>query len=189
MTTPSEGTPTEGAPATPAEPAAAPAAPAAPAAAAPAEPAAPAEYKFAAPEGVTYDTALVEQITSIAKENKLTVEAAQKLLDHQHSLIAAQQKTLDETVAGWKQALATDAEVGGDKLEQSRATANKVIALGPKELPELLESSGMINHPVVFKFLHTVGKMLSEDSFVKSGAQPNSGAGRSLAKVLYPNNA
>lgn len=189
MTTPSEGTPTEGTPATPAEPAAAPAAPAAPAAAAPAEPAAPVEYKFAAPEGVTYDTKLVEQITEIAKESKLTVEAAQKLLDHQHSLATVQQKAIDDTVAGWKQTLAADAEVGGDKLEQSRATANKVIALGPKELPELLESSGMIHHPVVFKFLHTVGKMLSEDRFVQAGAQPGASAGKSLAKVLYPNNA
>ena len=189
MTTPSEGTPTDGTPAAPVAPAAAPAAPAAPAAAAPAEPAAPVEYKFAAPEGVTYDATLVEKVTEIAKESKLPVEAAQKLLDHQHSLLSAQQKALDDTVAGWKADLAADPEVGGAKLEESRATVNKAISLGSKELAELLESSGMVSHPVVFKFLHTVGKALSEDRFVQAREQPGAQAGRSLAKVLYPNHA
>lgn len=188
MTTPNEGTPN---PAAPAEGTGAPAAPGTPAV--PID--TPIEYAFKAPEGVTYDTSMVEQVTAFAKELKMPLEAAQKLIDSQHALVngartavtEAQAKALADTTAAWKKALQDDPEFGGDKLPEHRAIVNKAVSLGDAELVNVLESSGMINHPVVFKFLHSIGQKLSEDRFVKPGAQP--GATRNVAKVLYPNNA
>ena len=147
----------------------------------------PVEYKFAAPEGQTYDDKIVATVTEFAKENKLTVTAAQKLLDTQHGLLAAQSKALADTVAGWKTQLASDPKLGGEHLDANRAIVNKAIALGSPEFAKVLEDSGMVNHPEVFGFLSTVGKALSEDRFVAAGAQPGS-AGKTLAKSLYPNN-
>jgi hypothetical protein len=146
------------------------------------------EYVFVAPEGQTYDDKIVTTVTEFAKENKLTATAAQKLLDTQHDLLAAQSKALADTVAEWKTKLAADPKLGGEHLDANRAVANKTIALGTPELAKLLEDSGMIHHPEVFGFLHNVGKMLSEDRFVAAGNQPGS-AGKTLAKSLYPNNS
>lgn len=149
---------------------------------------APVEYKFTAPDGETYDTSLVTSVAEIAKALKLPLDAAQKLVDNQHGLANASKKALTATVDGWKAELAADPVLGGDKFAENRAVANKAIALGGEELATLLEESGMVNHPKVFKWLHTIGTTLSEDRFVKAGGQPNATAGKSTANVLYPNN-
>lgn len=170
--TPAAGAPTEGTPA-----------------GTPAGVEAPVEYEFVAPTGETLDTSMVATVAEIAKELKLPLEAAQKLVNSQHTLATAHQKTITATVDGWKAELAADPVLGGDKLPEHRAIANKAISLGGTELASLLEQSGMVHHPQVFKWLYAIGKTLSEDRFVAAGGQPTAVAGKPAANVLYPNNA
>lgn len=153
-----------------APPAAAPAAaPAAQApAAAPAPAAAEVAYEFKAPEGMELDKDAVGAFTTIAKDLKLAPEAAQKVVD---IAVGMQQRAVEAhtaQVAKWADEVKADKELGGDKLPQTLATAQKAMALGPPELKQLLNDSGLGNHPAVVRFMHTVGKALSEDRFVPS---------------------
>lgn len=152
-----------------APPAAAPAAaPAAQAPAAAPAPAAEVAYEFKAPDGMELDKDAVGAFTTIAKDLKLAPDAAQKVVD---IAVGMQQRAVEahtKQVAEWADQVKADKELGGDKLAQTLATAQKALALGPPELKQLLNDSGLGNHPAVVRFMHTVGKALSEDRFVPS---------------------
>lgn len=154
-----------------APPAAAPAA--APAAQAPA--AAEVAYEFKAPDGVELDKDATTAFTAIAKDLKLAPDAAQKVVD---IAVGMQQRAVEahtKQVAEWADQVKADKELGGDKLPQTLATAQKAMALGPPELKQLLNDSGLGNHPAMVRFMHAVGKALSEDRFVPStGGAPSS---------------
>jgi hypothetical protein len=112
--------------------------------------------------------------TALAKEMKLAPEAAQKVVD-----IAAgmQQRAVEAhtaQVAKWADETKADKELGGDKLPQTLAVAAKALALGPPELKQLLNDSGLGNHPAVVKWAHAIGKALGEDRFVSSGGAASS---------------
>jgi hypothetical protein len=148
---------------------------------------APAEYAFTAPEGVELDADQTAQFTAIAKELKLPAEAAQKIVDLATKAEVARVAAFTATVQGWAAEVKADPVLGGDKLEESLAVAKRAIDLGPPELKTLLQSTGMGNHPAVFKWAHAVGKALSPDKFVQGGNAP--AGNKSAEHVLYPNNA
>lgn len=142
-------------------------------------------YDFKTPEGVQLDQTSVDELKAIAKEHKLPVDAAQKVLDIAIRREQANREHHIATVKGWAESVKADKELGGDKLDATLATAKKAIDLGPPELKELLNASGFGNHPAVVKWAYAVGKALSEDSFVagnKGGDKPTSTASR-----LFPN--
>lgn len=87
-------------------------------------------------------------------------------------------------VGEWAETVKADKELGGDKLDQTLATAKKAIDLGPPELKEMLNVTGLGNHPAVVKWAYTIGKALSEDRFVtgKAGEKP-----ATVASTLFPN--
>lgn len=122
--------------------------------------------------------------TAIAKDLKLAPDAAQKVVD---IAVGMQQRAVEAhhaQVAKWADETKADKELGGDKLAQTLATAQKALALGPPELKQLLNDSGLGNHPAVVRFMHTVGKALSEDKFMPSGRAL--AATGDMASRLYP---
>ena len=70
------------------------------------------------------------------------------------------------------------------QLGENLAIARKAIDLGPPELKELLNSSGLGNHPEVVKLAYKVGKAISEDRFVTGSPK---GPSNDPAKKLFPN--
>jgi hypothetical protein len=140
-------------------------------------------YEFKAPEGVNLDKARLDEFTAVAKELKLPADAAQKVVDLAIKAETARAEAHAQQVSEWAEAVKADKELGGDKLTESVATAMKAIDLGPPELKELLNASGLGNHPAVFKWAHAVGKALSEDTF-KAGAQAPAGP-VDVAQRLY----
>ena len=128
------------------------------------------KYEFKLPEGMELDAALAAEFTTIAKDLKLTPEAAQKLVDLRSAAEAKRAELHKTTIAKWADDVKADKELGGDKLAESTATAKKAIALGGPELTALLNESGLGNHPVIFKWAHAIGKAMSEDSKVITGS-------------------
>lgn len=150
-------------------------------------PAAPESYEFKMPDGVELDGKAAEEFTSIAKELKLSQADAQRIADVAVKMQQKQAEAHVEMVKGWVSQCNTDKEFGGDNLQQNLAVARKAIdAFGTPALRELLNSSGLGNHPEVVRFAFKAGKAISEDSFVPSGTRvPTPDA--SLEKRLYPN--
>lgn len=141
------------------------------------------KYEFKMPDGVDADEKTLTEFTKFAKELKLSPENAQKLVDLRSAAVVAAKEQHTATVKGWADEVKADKELGGDKLADTLAIAKKAIDLGPPELKELLETSGMGNHPAVVKWAHTVGKALSEDTFKNGTNAPVES--RSTASVLY----
>ena len=143
---------------------------------------------FTMPEGMEADEALIEGISPVLKELDLSQEKAQKLIDAYNTKvqadIAADQKASAEMVTGWKNDLMNDAEFGGTKFAENAAIANKAVKeFGTPALVEMLQATGISNHPEMVKFAYKIGALISEDGFSKGAA--DKGAVKSDAITLY----
>lgn len=156
------------------------------AAPAPPQPTAEPDYQFEMPEGIELDKSGVDEFTTIAKELKLPADAAKKLVDLEVKRVQAQQQAHSALVESWAEQVKAGKDLGGEKLQENLAVARKAIdAFGSPELKELLNSTGLGNHPEVVKLAFKIGKAISEDGFVRG--QPKSAANESdLAKSLFP---
>jgi hypothetical protein len=181
------GEPTTTAPiATPADGTAAPATTGAPGAQdeKPAEPAVPESYDLNMPEGVELDKAAADEFTTIAKELKLDNAAAQKLADVGAKMAQRQAQAHAKLVETWTEQVKTDKEIGGDQLEQNLGIARKALEqFGTPELKDVLNSTGLGNHPAFVKAFLKIGKAISEDGFVKGAPK---GADIDPARKLFP---
>lgn len=131
------------------------------------EPVVPESYEFAMPEGVQLDKAAADEFTAIAKELKLDQATAQKVADVGAKMAQRQAEAHANLVESWVEQVKTDKEIGGDKLNENLAVARKALdSFGSPELRELLNSTGVGNHPAVIKAFYKMGKAVSEDRMV-----------------------
>lgn len=144
---------------------------------------APERYDFKAGEGVSYDTAVIDAYSEVAKELNLSQDNAQKVLDKMAPVIAARQsEQLAALHTDWANSSKADKEFGGEKLNESLGTAKKAMdAFATPELRTLLNDSGLGNHPEVIRMFYRAGKAISEDGFVAGRGAPT----KSAADVLY----
>lgn len=145
----------------------------------------PESYELKMPDGVQIDSAAAEEFTTIAKELKLNQADAQKLADIGAKMATRQIEAHAKMVEAWTEQVKTDKEIGGDKLDENLGVARKAIdTFGSPELKELLNSTGLGNHPEVVKLAFKVGKAISEDRFVTGSPK---GPEIDMAKKLFPN--
>ena len=144
----------------------------APGAPAPA-PAAAEELKFnlpQLPEGVELDQASLDEFKAVIGDKDLTAsQRAQKIVDLAVKREAGRLEQHKARVQGWVDEVKADKELGGDKLEQTLAVAEKAVQLGPPELEAFLKASGLGNHPAMVKWAYAIGTRLSEDGHVSPG--------------------
>lgn len=155
---------------------------------------APIEYaEFKAPEGVTLDPELTTEFKTFASENKLNQDSAQKMVDMGVKLQAKFADTIktniEKTQAQWLSETEADKEIGGDKLKENVAVANKALgAFGTPALIQLLKDTGLANHPEVIRAFYKAGKTISEDNLVtgsKDSAASGGTAFNAAANALY----
>jgi hypothetical protein len=157
----------------------------------PAKVGAPDKYEFKAPDGQAFDAAVIEAYSAVAKELNLTQESAQKMLDRLGPVLADRQSQQMESMrANWLEAARADQEFGGAKLGENMAVAKKALdTFGSPALRELLNESGIGNHPEVVRFFFRAGKAISEDTFVgRSTGDKKTAAPKGfndLASALY----
>ena len=88
-------------------------------------------------------------------------------------------------VESWVEEVKTDREIGGDKLDENLGIARQAMdAFGSPELKELLNRSGLGNHPAVVKAFYNAGKRISTDRMVTGTPR---GGDTDTAKKLFPN--
>ena len=86
----------------------------------------------------------------------------------------AYQAAVTKQAQDWAASIKNDPEIGGENYDKSVASAIKVIqSFGDPALTELLNTSGLGNHPALFKFCHRISAAISEDKFVMPGSQTN----------------
>lgn len=149
------------------------------------EPAVPEAYELQMPDGIELDKASAEEFTAIAKELKLDQATAQKLADVAAKQAQRQVEAHTKLVESWVEQVKTDKDIGGDKLEENLGLARKALDhFGTPELKDVLNASGLGNHPEVIKAFLKAGKAISEDKFVAGAPK---GSDTDPARKLFPN--
>lgn len=156
----------------------------------------PIEYDLKAPEGMQLDAEALDEFKGIAKELGLENESAQKLTDLGTKLAAKweakQVEAIQAAQAEWAEQSKTDKRFGGDALQENLGIAKKALdTFATPELKQLLDKSGLGNHPEVINAFYNVGKAISEDRFVNGGKAPsnaNQPLMKRAANVLYGGN-
>ncbi len=118
-----------------------------------------------------------------AAPKDILAEAARR----QAALVAQQSQDNAEAfnaqLKTWENEAKADKEIGGDNYEQNVATAVKAVeAFGDQDLKDVLNQSGLGNHPAVIRAFVKAGAQLKEAPVLKgAGASEN----MTLADALY----
>lgn len=145
---------------------------------------APEAYAFEAPEGVTLDSAAVEEFSAIAKELGLEQGKAQAIADIAVKMQQRQAEAQQALVTSWVEQVKVDKEIGGEKFAENLAIARKALeSFGTPELQDVLNMTGLGNHPEVIRAFYKAGKAISEDRFIPGAPK---GAEMDMAKRMFP---
>lgn len=151
----------------------------------PAAPVVPESYEFKMPDGVTLDKAAADEFTAVAKELKLDQATAQKVADVGAKMAQRQAEQRTAEIASWAEQTKADPEIGGEKLAANLAIAQRAIdRFGGDALKEVLNATGLGNHPVLVKAFLKAGQAISEDGSLPRGT---ASAEVDAAKKLFPN--
>ena len=131
----------------------------------------PEAYDLKVAEGMELDQAMLEAFTPVFKELGITQEQAQKLTDTYAPLVEAQGESIkqaslkayEETIEGWKSE--TLKELGIESKKALAYVAKVRDKFGDEQLSEILDETGVGNHPAMVRFLVKAGKAISEDAF------------------------
>jgi hypothetical protein len=148
------------------------------------EPQIPESYEFQMPEGVEIDQDAVQEFSGLAKELKLDQANAQKVADIAVKMMAKQTEQHQNLVTSWTEQTKADKEFGGDRLNENLAVAKKALdTFGTPELRDVLNMTGLGNHPEVIRAFYRAGKAISEDRFISGSPK---GAEVDPARRLFP---
>ena len=144
---------------------------------------------FKVPEGMEVDKSLLNEALPVFKEMKLSQEEAQKLVDlqAQYSKADAERvaKAWKTTIDNWVNDAKNDKEFGGTKFNESIVVSKKGINhFGNDKFKEMLEFTGVGNHPEMIRFLYKVGALVKEDDILHGTNR--TGDTTDVAKRLFP---
>lgn len=158
---------------------------------------APEAYDLKPPEGATLDTDALAIAEPVLREMGLTNEQAQKLTDAYAQIVpkVAERMQSEQTAQitaqrkEWADEAKADPEIGGANWNASiTASAKALDRLGaPAGSPfrELLNVTGLGNHPEMIRIFAKMGNAIGEDTdFVRGEAAPTE---KNAARILYPN--
>lgn len=142
---------------------------------------------FKLPEGVKLDAKVVESFTVIAKKHNLSQEAAQEMVDLQTSYAASREKEIADGYNKQREDWQAKSKelLGANPGESLGHAARALDRFGGTELRQLLNESGLGDHPLLTKAFIEIGKMIGEDKQVEGASA--TGDTRTDAEVLYPN--
>jgi hypothetical protein len=152
------------------------------------KPAVPEKYDLKLPEGSSLDASYVEKVASYAKEQKLSNEQAQAVLERENTAVAtyveSQKDQLKKQTETWVESLRGDKELGGEAFKENVELAKRVVhRFGSEEFRKTLSETGLGNHPELVRVFARIGKEMAEDKLVHPGSQ--SGGKKSLESIFY----
>ncbi len=142
---------------------------------------------FQLPTEVLVEPALLELFHGRARDMNLSQVAAQSLIDVHleclHAYRRAQRDAAARQQNAWLDAVRNDPEIGGPRLAENLGFAAEAMRrLGSPALRDILDESGLGNHPEVVRFFVRAGIALGEGRYVAGGYRNP----RTAAQVLYP---
>lgn len=134
----------------------------------------------------------VEKVAALAKEQGLSNDEAQKMLDRDSKLVESIEEDRmakhEEQMEAWKDQAYNDKEIGGSKenfdtnVESARRAASR---FGTDEFKAALDESGLGNHPEILRVFARIGRAMNEDKLIVAHGQ--GGKELSIENKLYDN--
>lgn len=130
-------------------------------------------YRFNLPEGVPVDPVLVQGLKRFAFNKQWDQGTMNSIAEFWAGYSKFQHNQRGKQLESWSNALHAD---WGRNFHSNRQTALKGLEVAGEntgnQLRDLLNTSGALNNPAVMKFLHAVGTLMKEDSFVRGAPKP-----------------
>ena len=140
------------------------------------------------PEDISFPQDALEEFKALSQEMGLSEEQVQQLLDLEarYARSGAQRgaEEKNQIVARWAEQ--TKAAFGPQTEATVALAVRAADAFGGPELRELLEATGLGNHPVIVRTFSEIGKSISED--VLPGGKPAAPQDKTFAEALYGKN-
>lgn len=155
-------------------------------------PAAPEKYELSVEGDVAVDRVLTEKFSELAKKHGLSQDAAQEIYGQMSPLIAQRNaEVFAEAQKTWVQQATTDKEIAAGNLQENLGLAKSAFdKYGTPELAQLLDASGLGNHPEMIRWALRVARATGEDRMDGEGGSRHKAAPPpDPAKVLFPNQA
>lgn len=132
---------------------------------------APEQYaEFTLPENMTINAPVLDGMKELFKGLNLSQEQAQQAVEwYGKTVLPDISATLEQartaTINTWIESVKSDPELGGGKLGQSLKTAQVLIKEypGKESFVQMLNETGIGNHPEMIRFLHHYGSTFRED--------------------------
>ncbi len=140
------------------------------------------------PENSSLSPETFAAFKQVAAEVNLTPDALQKWVSLEETRLqaAAQQagEQQRQKLAGW--ARQTEQMFGSHWQEEVSKAVRAADLFGGPQLRQLLEETGLGNHPVMVRTFHTVATRISED--VAPGGAPGATTDKTFTQALYGKN-
>lgn len=148
----------------------------------------PETYDLKLPQGSLLDASVIEKTAAFAKENGLSNEAAQAILDRENSDVAAyvdaQKAQVAQQQDAWIKESQTDKEFGGEKFAENAELAKRAVErFGSDAFKKALNETKLGNHPELLRVFVRIGKAMADDKFLPPGAMTQ--GKKSPAEILY----
>lgn len=147
------------------------------------------EFSLKIPEDSLLHEEAIERAASFAKEQGLSNEQAQKLLDRESAAITDYiERVKNEASSEWMELSKADSEVGGDNLDKSVEISKRVIdKYGSQKFKDALVETGLGNHPELLRIFTKIGKAMDEDKLIlPSGHASDAPKQKTPEEVFYP---
>jgi len=137
---------------------------------------------FEVPEGFELAGDVKTEFDEVSRELNLSDAGRKKLVEMQAKLYNKQAEAHADRVAEWGESAKSDKIVGGAEFDANVGVARANIKqCGDAELKELLETTGIGNHPAFIRYAYRNGKATGE-----AGVEPGGGhAEEDAATILY----
>ncbi len=152
----------------------------------------PIEYTdFTLPEGVKPDDTILTEFKTLAAESGLSQESAQKLVnlygDQIKTAVEAPYTQWRALQDEWREAIKTDPELGGVKMESLTQSIAKTIdtVMGDKSgaVRDAFNMTGAGNNPEIVRFIYRLSQAVTEGAPVSGN--PMATAPKSRSDTLY----
>lgn len=122
---------------------------------------------FKLPEGFQVDEKDMGEFTNLLKEAKAPQETGQKFIDlyarEMTKLADLQQRQWQKTLDDWKNDTLADPLLGGNRFQTVLKRCGDVLnEFATPEFRQMLDVSGIGNHPEMFRFLNKVSEFVGE---------------------------
>ncbi len=140
------------------------------------------------PAGAEPEEGLLDAFKTLAAELKIPSAAAQRLMDWEFARAERAARTAETLRQEMLQKWADQTKaVLGPRYEENLAKAVRAAdVFGGPELRDLLEETGLGNHPVIVKTFYQIGRATGED--VSAGGKETAPGDKTFAQALYGSN-